>query len=121
MKPLRAKMLRYMERRGYSESTIRTYTMWVSQFALHYGKSPGLLSEEDIGAYLDYLRRGRGLSQSSLAGCYSGIKLLWEKVLGRYKPCSSKPASVLTWRRKWGYMCCAIVLPPTCWKTGWIR
>ena len=51
-------MMRYMERRGYSESTIRTYTMWVSQFALHYGKSPGLLSEEDIGAYLDYLRRG---------------------------------------------------------------
>ena len=54
-------MMRYMERRGYSESTIRTYTMWVSQFALHYGKSPGLLSEEDIGAYLDYLRRGVSL------------------------------------------------------------
>ncbi|MCB0540958.1 MAG: phage integrase N-terminal SAM-like domain-containing protein, partial [Bacteroidetes bacterium] len=51
MKPLRAKMLRYMERRGYSPSTIRAYTMWVLQFALHYGKSPDLLTEEDIGAY----------------------------------------------------------------------
>ncbi|MCB9296245.1 MAG: hypothetical protein H6559_24460 [Lewinellaceae bacterium] len=25
MKPLRAKMLRYMERRGYSEPTVKTY------------------------------------------------------------------------------------------------
>ena len=76
-------MVRYMERRGYSASTIKTYTSWVSQFARYNGKSPELLSEEDIGAYLDYLRGCRKLSQSSLAGCYSGIKVLWEKVLGR--------------------------------------
>ena len=43
-------MLRYMERRGYSPSTIRAYTMWVLQIALHYDKSPDLLTEEDIGA-----------------------------------------------------------------------
>ncbi|MCB0541738.1 MAG: phage integrase N-terminal SAM-like domain-containing protein, partial [Bacteroidetes bacterium] len=67
MKPLRAKMLRYMERRGYSEPTVKTYVSWVSQFAQYYGKSPELLSEDDIGAYLDYLKRERQLSQSSLA------------------------------------------------------
>ncbi len=33
MKPLRAKMMRYMERRGYSASTVKTYISWVSQFA----------------------------------------------------------------------------------------
>lgn len=76
-------MLRYMERRGYSPSTAKSYVSWVSQFARHYGKSPDLLSEDDIGAYLDYLKRERKLSQSSLAACYSGIKVLREKVLGR--------------------------------------
>ena len=54
-----------------------------AHFAQHYGKSPDLLNEDDLGAYLDYLNRGRGLSRSSVACCYSGIKLLWEKVLGR--------------------------------------
>jgi hypothetical protein len=38
MKPLRAKMLRYMERRGYSALTVKSYISWVSQFAQHYGK-----------------------------------------------------------------------------------
>lgn len=76
-------MLRYMERRGYSALTVKSYISWVSHFAQHYGKSPDLLNEDDIGAYLDYLNRGRGLSRSSVACCYSGIKLLWEKVLGR--------------------------------------
>ena len=86
-------MLRYMERRGYSPSTIRAYTMWVLQIALHYDKSPDLLTEEEIGAYFDHLRRSRQLSQSSLAGCYSGIKLLWEKVLGRSWNANKLPRS----------------------------
>ena len=102
MKPLRAKMLRYMERRGlgvsfaerYSEPTVKTYVSWVSQFAQYYGKSPEQLSEDDIGAYLDYLKRERQLSQSSLAGCYSGIKVLWEKVLGRSWNANKLPRSL---------------------------
>jgi site-specific recombinase XerD len=93
MKPLRAKMMRYMERRGYSASTIKTYISWVLQIALHYGKSPDLLTEEEIGVYFDHLRRSRQLSQSSLAGCYSGVKLLWEKVLGRSWNANKLPRS----------------------------
>ena len=43
--------------------------------------------------FTERLRRGRGLSQSSLAGCYSGIKLLWEKVLGRSWNANKLPRS----------------------------
>jgi len=83
MTPLRAKMLRYMKRRNYSPSTIKSYISWVEKFANYYNKSPEYLSEEDIGFYLDYLKTERQLSQSSISACYSGIKLLWEKVLER--------------------------------------
>lgn len=86
-------MLRYMERRSFSPSTIKVYISWVSQFAQHYGKSPELLDEDDIGAYFDYLKGDRKLSQSSLAGCYSGIKLLWEKILGRRWDTNKLPRS----------------------------
>lgn len=52
-----------------------------------------MLDEEAIGAYLDYLKRDRKFSQSSLAGCYSGIKLLWEKILGHPLDTNKLPRS----------------------------
>lgn len=93
MTPLRKEMIDWMFRRGFSPRTVESYVKAAVKFAQHYGKSPALLTEQDIVAYMDYLCQDRKLSQSSLNCAYSGIKVLWENILDRPWPNRLLPRS----------------------------
>lgn len=93
MTPLRKEMIDWMLRKGFSPRTIDCYVKAAVRFAEHYGKSPALLSDQDIVAYMDHLCQKRKLSQSSLNGAYSGIKILWENILDRPWPNRLLPRS----------------------------
>jgi integrase/recombinase XerD len=82
MSKLRKEMICLMERANYSGSTIRSYVHAVASLAMHYRKSPEVLSDAEIGEYLDTLRM-RGLSWSSIHCVYSGIKWFCTHVLDR--------------------------------------
>jgi integrase/recombinase XerD len=49
--PLRQRMLEDMQLRGLASRTQQSYLHAVQQLALHYGKSPELLTDEDLRQY----------------------------------------------------------------------
>lgn len=83
MKPLRKKMIEWMERKNYSASTIKCYVNSVSMLARYYGKCPSQLTEEQVADYMNYVVQRRGYRPGSISGAYSGIKLFWKQILGR--------------------------------------
>lgn len=76
-------MIHWMERKNYSASTIKCYVNAVSGLARHFGCCPSRLEESDLADYLHFLTKEKSYSASSITGVYSGIKLLWEKILER--------------------------------------
>lgn len=83
MTPLRKQMISWMERKNYSDSTIKCYVTAVSMLGRYYGKCPSELSEEEVAAYLNYVTKERGYSYGSISGAHSGIKLFWKQILDR--------------------------------------
>jgi len=55
MTPWCQRMLEDMQLRGLSPTTQRCYIHAVQQFAQHYGKSPALITEEELRQYFLYL------------------------------------------------------------------
>jgi len=76
-------MLSYMTLKGYSERTIKSYIKKVRDYALYYNSCPSELDESHIIAYLNYLRKERCLSKSSINASYSGLKILYVNILDR--------------------------------------
>lgn len=68
---------------GYSTNTQKTYLDNAKHFSNHYGKSPELLSEEDIRDYLFHSISVRKLSCSFINTAYSTIKFFFETTLNR--------------------------------------
>lgn len=83
MKPLRKKMIAWMERKNYSASTIKCYVNSVSMLARYYNKCPSQLTEQQVADYLNYITKKRGYSYGSISGAHSGIKLFWKQILDR--------------------------------------
>ncbi|MBX2929474.1 MAG: transposase [Saprospiraceae bacterium] len=83
MKPLRKRMLDYMQLKHYSASTVKSYIHQVAAFSKYIGKSPEIASLEEVSEYLLHLANDKGMSQSFLNSAYSGIKVLLVQVLGR--------------------------------------
>ena len=77
MTPLRKKMILDMKVRGFSPNTQSTYLLGVQGLAKHYGRSPELLSKEDILNYLVYLHEERKLAWSSCNVAASAIRFLY--------------------------------------------
>ncbi|SCY54362.1 tyrosine-type recombinase/integrase [Alkaliphilus peptidifermentans] len=83
MSKLLEKMKMDLVLRGYSKNTQKTYLDNVKHFSNHYGKSPELLSEEDIRDYLFHSISVRKLSCSFVNTAYSSIKFFFETTLNR--------------------------------------
>ncbi len=86
MTPLRQRMLEDMQLRGLSPKTQACYLFAVQQFAQHYGKSPALISEEELRHYFLYLSTEKHVSPSTVTIALCAIKFLFERTLQRSWP-----------------------------------
>ena len=82
MTPLRSRMIEDMTLAGLAPRTQEVYLQAVRRLAAHYKRSPDLLSEEEVRAYVLHLRDN-----------HVGIRFLFEKTLNRDWPLFSKKES----------------------------
>lgn len=83
MTPLRQKMLEELQRRNYSQATIRGYILAVKQFAEYFHRSPDLLGSEEIRQFQLYLLNDRKLSPSTVGIRMSALRFFYWKTLKR--------------------------------------
>ena len=86
MTPLRQRMLEDMQLRGLSPKTQRCYIQAVQQFAQYFGKSPALITEEELRQYFLYLSTEKRVSPSTVTIALCAIKFLFERTLQRPWP-----------------------------------
>lgn len=81
--PLQKRMVEDMCLCNFSPRTQDSYTRSVKLLTRHYGKSPDLITEEDIRAYFVHLTCERKLARPTITIALSGIKFFYEKTLKR--------------------------------------
>lgn len=79
--PLRQRMLDALQLRGMAPRTQQSYLDAVGRLARHYGRSPALLSAEEVQAYLLHLLRERHLARATLNLYGSAFRFLYRSVL----------------------------------------
>jgi integrase/recombinase XerD len=83
MTDLRKRMIQDLQLRGYSERTQQMYVRAVRQLAEHYGKSPGLITEEQLRDYFLYVKNVKKWSRAASTIALCGIKFFYEHTLKR--------------------------------------
>ena len=83
MSPLQKRMVEDMCLQRFSPTTQDSYVRAVKLLTRHYGKSPDLLTEEEIRAYFVHLTCERKLARPTITIALSGIKFFYEKTLKR--------------------------------------
>jgi integrase/recombinase XerD len=78
-------MLEELERRNYTDATIRHYLRFVEEFAQHFGKSPDQLSLEHLRSYQAYLLKQRKLSPGSVEQRVSALRFFFVRTLHRHE------------------------------------
>jgi len=86
MNDLRKRMLEDMQLRGLSAKTQEAYLRAVRQLADHYGKSPEVITEEELRQYFLYLKNEKRVSRSTCTQALCGIKFLFQQTLQREWP-----------------------------------
>lgn len=76
-------MLEELQRRNYSDGTIRRYLHAVEDFALHFGKSPDKLGLDHLRTYQAYLLKQRKLSVGSVVNHVAALRFLFVRTLRR--------------------------------------
>jgi site-specific recombinase XerD len=76
-------MLDELQRRNYSQSTVRSYIYAVEDFANYFHRSPERLGPEHIRQYQAYLFRERKLSAGTIEGRTAALRFLFVKTLRR--------------------------------------
>jgi len=76
-------MIEDMCLRHFAPTTRAAYVSAVSALAKYYGRSPDLLTEEEVRKYFVYLVEERKLSPSTIRVHLSGIRFFFEVTLGR--------------------------------------
>jgi integrase/recombinase XerD len=83
MTPLRQQMITALQLSGKSDRTQQSYVREVRLLAQFYGKSPHLLSEQELQAYFLHRKNVDGRAPASMRLCYSGIRFFYQHVLQR--------------------------------------
>ena len=83
MTHLRQQMLEELQRRNYSQSTVRSYIHAVEDLARFFHRSPERLGPEHIRQYQAYLFRERKLSPGTIEGRTAALRFLFVKTLRR--------------------------------------
>ena len=81
MTPLRQRMIDDMRLAGFAERTREVYIQAVRRIAAHYMRSPDVLSEEEVRAYLLHLRDERGVARGTFKTNHGGIRFLYSRTL----------------------------------------
>jgi len=81
MTPLRAKMIKAMQVRGFSPRTHQSYLAAVTDLAGFYHRSPGQLGVAELRAYFEHLAIERRLSGATCRLFLNAIRFLYLKVL----------------------------------------
>ena len=85
MTHLRKMMLEELQRRNYSESTIRGYLMAVTQFAKHFGKPPDQLGPDELRSYQAYLLKERKLAVGTVVARVAALRFFLVRTLKRHE------------------------------------
>jgi len=97
MSPLRSQYIGLLTLRGYTQRTQESYINAVAALGRHYGRSPHLLSDEQVRDYLIGLHQ-RGLSRSTVNVAISALRVLYRDLLkrqiDRIEECLPRPRKV---------------------------
>jgi site-specific recombinase XerD len=74
-------MLEELERRNYSQSTVRTYLMTIEDFARYFHKPPDTLGPEHVREYQAYLFRERKLAANTVNQRVGALRFFFIKTL----------------------------------------
>ena len=83
MTPLRERMIKAMQVRGFSVRTHESYLAAVTDLARYVHRAPDKIGIEDIRGYFEYLATERSLSGASCRLFLHGIRFLYLQVLER--------------------------------------
>jgi len=86
MTPLRQRMLEDMQLRGLAVRTQESYLAAVQQLALHYAKSPDLITEDELRQYFLYLRNVKRVAPNTSNVALNAVKFLYVHTLQRPWP-----------------------------------
>jgi len=86
MTPLRQRMLEDMQLRGLAARTQESYLAAVQQLAVHFARSPDLLTEEQLRQYFLYLRNDKRLAPNTVNVALNAVKFLYVHTLQRPWP-----------------------------------
>ena len=86
MTPLRTKMIRAMQMRGFSPRTHTSYLAAVASLARFFGRSPETLESTELSRYFEHLVTQRQLAPASCLLHLHSIRFLYVEVLKRPRP-----------------------------------
>jgi site-specific recombinase XerD len=76
-------MLEELQRRNYSNGTIRHHLRAVEEFAKHYGRSPDKLGLNELRSYQAYLLQERKLAVGTVVNHVAGLRFFFVRTLKR--------------------------------------
>jgi site-specific recombinase XerD len=76
-------MLEELERRNYSQNTVRAYLMTIEDFARYFHKPPEALGPEHVREYQAYLFRERKLAANTVNQRVEALRFFFIKTLKR--------------------------------------
>jgi len=91
MTRLRRMMLEELQRRNYSQQTIRYYLQAVADFARHFDRSPGKRGLNELRSYQAYLLRDRKLAVGTVVGLVAALRFFFNRTLQRHLPPTDIP------------------------------